>query len=77
MTTNQIVAKLAKELNVSKSIIQQVINETFTEIDNQLSQDKLVMIRGYMKFVCSKRAGKRRENKLTIEDYLQLKTKEK
>jgi len=77
MTTNEIIAEIAKELNISQRIIKQVINETFTEIDNQLSEDKLVMIRGYMKFVCSKRAGKKREDKLTVEDYLQLKTKEK
>jgi len=77
MTTNHIIAKLAKDLKIPQSIIKEVISETFSEIDAQISEERLVMIRGYIKFVCSKRKTKKREDKFSIKDYLQLKTKDK
>jgi len=77
MTTNYIIAKLAKDLKIPQGIIKEVISETFSEIDAQISEERLVMIRGYMKFVCSKRNTKKRDDKLSIQDYLQLKTKDK
>lgn len=77
MTTNHIIAKLAKDLKIPQGIIKEVISKTFSEIDAQISEERLVMIRGYIKFVCSKRKTKKRDDKLSIKDYLQLKTKDK
>jgi len=76
-TTEDIVSRIANDLPYSKKTIKLAISKTFESLEERFAKDEKVMLRGFMKFVCSSRETWRKENKLNMEDYLKLKTKDK
>jgi nucleoid DNA-binding protein len=69
--------KIARQTSLPKKLIEKVVNKTFNEIKQSMLEGKMVMIRSYIKFVCSKRKTKIKNKKITINQLLKLKTKNK
>lgn len=69
-----IVNKVAAELPFSKKLIKEVVNKTFRNIDERMKNKENIMLRGFMKFVC---ASDKKTKTYSIDEYKQLKTKDK
>jgi len=73
-TPEDVIDKISDKLPYSKAVIRSVISKSFIELKERLSRKEMVMLRGFMKFVC---AGDKKTKTLSMEDYKQLKTKDK
>lgn len=69
-----LVNKVAAELPFSKNLIKKVVSKTFKNIDERMKNNENIMLRGFMKFVC---ASDKKTETYSIDDYKQLKTKDK
>jgi nucleoid DNA-binding protein len=68
-----IIEKVAKDLNISKSLVRRVLTDTFREIEKNLSEDNNFMFKGYTKIVKSKN----KKTRINKNELLTLTTKEK
>jgi nucleoid DNA-binding protein len=73
-TSEDIINSIVEKLPFSKETIRKVVNKTFNEMDSRMKKDEKIMLRGFMKFVC---ATKEKTKTINIEEYKQLKSKDK
>tara|TARA_R110002074_G_scaffold67631_1_gene159201 strand:- start:110 stop:346 length:237 start_codon:yes stop_codon:yes gene_type:complete len=76
-TTDDIVDRIVDKLPYSKKTIKLAISKTFESLEERFAKEEKVMLRGFMKFVCSSRETWKKPDKLNMKDYLKLKTKDK
>lgn len=69
-----LINKVAAELPFSKKLIKKVVSKTFKEMDERMKNKENIMLRGFMKFVC---ASDKKTKTYSIDEYKQLKTKDK
>ena len=69
--------RVAKKLNLPIATVEKTINETFKHIKTLLLKKENILIRGFFKFVTSKRKTYKKPDKLKIEQIIKLPTKDK
>tara|TARA_Y100000592_G_scaffold30665_1_gene48892 strand:- start:89 stop:313 length:225 start_codon:yes stop_codon:yes gene_type:complete len=69
----QALSKLSKRLKISKTLAKKVMNETFGELENVITNGNNFMFKGYVKFVQSKNKKK----PINKTELFNLKTKDK
>jgi|TARA_R100001086_G_C11740459_1_gene232318 nucleoid DNA-binding protein len=75
MNHKKIVRRISEKLNIPIHIVDKVINSSFIKIKELLSKDSNIMLRGYFKFVTSKRKYYQKPDKLNVEQIIKLPNK--
>tara|TARA_R110000787_G_C13328604_1_gene437155 strand:+ start:720 stop:953 length:234 start_codon:yes stop_codon:yes gene_type:complete len=66
---------VSKRTNVPAYKIMKVVSLTFKEIQNLIGKKQNILLRGFMKFVTSKREHYKKPDKLQVEQIIKLPTK--
>lgn len=75
MTYKQIIRKVSEQTGVPLYAVENIVNSSMKQIKLLLSEGNNIMLRGYFKFVTSKRKHYKKPDKLTIKDIIKLPTK--
>ena len=75
MTYKQIIRKVSEQTGVPLYAVENIVNSSMKQIKLLLSEGNNIMLRGYFKFVTSKRKHYKKLDKLTIKDIIKLPTK--
>jgi len=75
MNYKQIIRKVSEQTNVPIYAVESIINKTFKSIKELLTKENNIMLRGYFKFVTSKRKHYKKPDKLKVEQIIKLPTK--
>tara|TARA_R110002012_G_scaffold154601_1_gene315370 strand:- start:1228 stop:1455 length:228 start_codon:yes stop_codon:yes gene_type:complete len=67
--------KVAKDLNIPIKVVDKVISSTFNQIKSLITKKENILIRGFLKFVTSKRKTYKKPDKLKVEQIIKLPTK--
>ena len=68
--------KVAKDLNIPIKVVDKVISSTFNQIKSLITKKENILIRGFLKFVTSKRKTYKKPDKLKVEQIIKLPTKQ-
>ena len=71
----EITKKVSDETKIPLYKINKVVSLTFNEIDNLIKKKENILLRGFMKFVTSKREHYKKPEKLKVEQIIKLPTK--
>jgi nucleoid DNA-binding protein len=74
-THKDIIKKVSKDLELPEYIVNNIVSLTFKQIKSLLVKESNIMLRGYIKFVTSKRKYFKKPDKLTIKQIIKLPTK--
>jgi nucleoid DNA-binding protein len=72
----EIISKVSKDLKIPLYTVDKVVSLTFKQIKSLLVKEHNIMIRGYIKFVTSKRKYFQKPNKLRLKQIIKLPTKQ-
>tara|TARA_R110000796_G_scaffold239938_2_gene360782 strand:+ start:51 stop:290 length:240 start_codon:yes stop_codon:yes gene_type:complete len=72
-----IIHKVSNKTNVPLYKVHKVISLTFKEIDRLIRKKENILLRGFMKFVTSKRSDYKKPNKLSINQIVKFPNKPK
>ena len=75
MNYKQIIRKVSEQTNVPIYAVESIVNKTFKSIKELLAKENNIMLRGYFKFVTSKRKHYKKPDKLKVEQIIKLPTK--
>ena len=75
MNYKQIIRKVSKQTNVPIYAVENIVNKTFKSIKDLLAKENNIMLRGYFKFVTSKRIHYKKPDKLKVEQIIKLPNK--
>lgn len=75
MNYKQIIRKVSKQTNVPIYAVENIVNKTFKSIKDLLAKENNIMLRGYFKFVTSKRKHYKKPDKLKVEQIIKLPNK--
>tara|TARA_R100000231_G_scaffold134203_2_gene107568 strand:+ start:222 stop:452 length:231 start_codon:yes stop_codon:yes gene_type:complete len=75
MNYKQIIRKVSKQTNVPIYAVEDIVNKTFKSIKDLLAKENNIMLRGYFKFVTSKRKHYKKPDKLKVEQIIKLPNK--
>tara|TARA_R110000822_G_scaffold108795_10_gene238442 strand:+ start:1461 stop:1688 length:228 start_codon:yes stop_codon:yes gene_type:complete len=67
--------KVANDLNIPVAVVEKTISSTFRQIKLLLEKKQNILLRGFFKFVTSKRKTYRKPDKLRVEQIIKLPTK--
>ena len=67
--------RVSKNHNIPYYVVQKVVSSTYGCIDDLIKKKSNILLRGYMKFVTSKRKHYKKPNKLKIEQIIKLPNK--
>ena len=70
-----ICSKVAQDLNIPKKVVDKTISATFNQIKSLIIKKENILIRGFFKFVTSKRKTYKKPDKLKVEQIIKLPTK--
>lgn len=70
-----ICSKVAQDLNIPKKVVDKTISITFNQIKSLIIKKENILIRGFFKFVTSKRKTYKKPDKLKVEQIIKLPTK--
>jgi nucleoid DNA-binding protein len=71
----EICKKVAKDLNIPVVVVEKTISSTFNQIKSLIIKKQNILLRGFFKFVTSKRKTYKKPDKLKIEQIIKLPTK--
>ena len=71
----KIIRKVSEQTNVPIYAVENIVNKTFKSIKDLLAKENNIMLRGYFKFVTSKRKHYKKPNKLKVEQIIKLPNK--
>jgi len=71
----EIYRKVAKDLNIPIAVVEKTVTSTFTHIKSLITKKQNILLRGFFKFVTSKRKTYRKPDKLKVEQIIKLPTK--
>lgn len=66
---------VSERTNIPAYKILKVVSLTFAEIQNLIGKKQNILLRGFMKFVTSKREHYKKPDKLKVEQIIKLPTK--
>lgn len=75
MNYKQIIRKVSEQTNVPIYAVESIVSKTFKSIKDLLTKENNIMLRGYFKFVTSKRKHYKKPDKLKVEQIIKLPTK--
>lgn len=75
MNYKQIIKTVSEQTNVPIYAVEKIVNKTFKSIKSLLIKDTNIMLRGYFKFVTSKRKYYKKPDKLKVEQIIKLPNK--
>ena len=75
MNYKQIIRKVSQQTNVPIYAVENIVNKTFKSIKDLLAKENNIMLRGYFKFVTSKRKHYKKPDKLKVEQIIKLPNK--
>tara|TARA_R100000951_G_scaffold38958_2_gene32863 strand:+ start:2293 stop:2529 length:237 start_codon:yes stop_codon:yes gene_type:complete len=75
MNYKQIIKTVSEQTNVPIYAVETIVNKTFSSIKSLLIKDTNIMLRGYFKFVTSKRKYYKKPDKLKVEQIIKLPNK--
>tara|TARA_R100001377_G_C3156173_1_gene98067 strand:- start:203 stop:433 length:231 start_codon:yes stop_codon:yes gene_type:complete len=67
--------KVAKDLNISVAVVEKTLSATFNQIKLLITKKENILLRGFFKFVTSKRKTYKKPDKLKVEQIIKLPTK--
>lgn len=67
--------RVSKKNNIPNHVVNKVVQSTFDCIDELIKKKNNILLRGFMKFVTSKREHYKKPDKLKVEQIIKLPTK--
>jgi nucleoid DNA-binding protein len=71
----EISKRVSKKNNIPYHVVNKVIQSTFDCINELIKKKNNILLRGFMKFVTSKREHYKKPDKLKVEQIIKLPTK--
>jgi nucleoid DNA-binding protein len=71
----EICKKVSEKNNTPYYVVNKVVSSTYGCIDELIKKKNNILLRGFMKFVTSKREHYKKPNKLKVEQIIKLPTK--
>ena len=71
----EICKKISKKNNIPYYVVNKVVSSTYDCIDDLIKKKNNILLRGFMKFVTSKREHYKKPEKLKVEQIIKLPTK--